>query len=142
MCIRGKYSTLRGLGITPLILVDPMMKKYFDHLKTNLDFLKSARFIDYIQNKITNNLQTSHPIHKNEERATSPMVIITVCLKCTKIQAILHSFPFRNCLLGTELLQTPFRSELSMGSLSWYYRQSPQQLRVSSVAIANSHATP
>ena len=32
-------------------------------------------------------------------------------------------YPFGNCLPGTELLQSPFRTELSMGSLSrWYWR--------------------
>ena len=34
----------------------------------------------------------------------------------------LSSDPFRNCLPGTELLQSPFRTEFSMGLLSWRYQ--------------------
>ena len=38
---------------------------------------------------------------------------------------------FRNCLAGTELLQSPFRMEFSMGSLLRWYRQSIRRHRQS-----------
>ena len=37
--------------------------------------------------------------------------------------------PFRNCLPGTQLFQSPLRMEFSMGSLSWPYRQSLRRHR-------------
>ena len=35
-----------------------------------------------------------------------------------------QDFHFGSCLPGTELLQSPFRTEFNMGSLSWLYRRS------------------
>ena len=43
-----------------------------------------------------------------------------------KVKSSMARSPFGSCLPGTELLQSPFRMEFSMGSLSLRYRQSLQ----------------
>ena len=43
--------------------------------------------------------------------------------------SVTHLPPFGNCLPGTELLRSPFRTEFSMGSLSWRYRPSLRRHR-------------
>ena len=48
------------------------------------------------------------------------------CKSCRASCAMVNplSAPFGNCLPGTELVQSPFRTEFSMGSLSRWYRRS------------------
>ena len=53
---------------------------------------------------------------------------VSVLLRCPWTS--LQSIPFWNCLPGTELLQSLFRTQFSMGSLSQRYRRSPRRHRL------------